>query len=158
MSPTAFCSHCGTHLNVSLTDAYSFSCNLIIKKAEHLWCVAQCSVDGISFLQFDNINKTTPSGNLGNMANATEVRRCLTQHLEDLGWELRSKMENLRTTGKCGIEYRSRDVVRKGRGEGMWECDGECICMKELSTGPTLEAQGTQWLRKSKSCGNDPGT
>lgn len=115
VSPTAFCSYRGTYLNVSLTDAHTFSCNLIIKRAKRLWCEAQCSVDGISFLQFNNINKTTPSGNLGNMANATEVQRCLTEHLDDLCQELRSKMDNLKTTGKCGIEYRSRDIVGKGR-------------------------------------------
>ncbi|XP_052025146.1 retinoic acid early-inducible protein 1-beta-like [Apodemus sylvaticus] len=88
-----FCSHCGTYLHTSLTDTYSLSCNLIIKTEEHLWCVAQCSVDEILFLQFDNKNKATPLGNLGKMANATEVRSCLTEHLENLCQELRNKVE-----------------------------------------------------------------
>ena len=136
----AFCSHCRTYLHISLTDTYSLSCNLNIKTEEHLWCVAQCSVDEIPFLQFDNKNKATPLGNLGKMGNATEVRSCLTEHLENLCQELRNKVE--RSLGECGIEFRGRDTDNRGRGEGIWECDGECICVKELSTGPTLQAQG----------------
>ncbi|XP_029390560.1 retinoic acid early-inducible protein 1-alpha-like, partial [Mus pahari] len=77
--------------------AHSLRCNLIIKAptlAEGLWCEGQCSVDEMPFLHFNNINKTMTSSNPGKMANTTEVQKCLTQHLEDLGQELRDKVSN----------------------------------------------------------------
>lgn len=81
---------------------------------------------------------------------------CLTQWLEHLGQEFRKKLSNLkvdtsRSSGKCGIEDRGRDIGKRGRGECIWGCDGECICVKELSICGTLQAQSTQWVARGSA-------
>lgn len=108
MSPMAFLSHFGTQLHVSLTDAHSLRCNLTIKdptSADLPWCDVKCSVDEITILHLNNINKTMTSGDPGKMANATG--KCLTQPLNDLCQELRDKVSNTKvdthkTNGKYG--------------------------------------------------------
>lgn len=152
----ALCSHFGTHLHVSLTDVHSLSCNLIIRsptKAEPLWYEGQCSVDGIDFLSSNNVNKTMPLGNQEKMANATEVRICLTQWIERWEQKLRDKVSEIKvhttkTSGKCGTEHRGRDgwQERRGRAHGGVGC--ECLCVKELSACGTVQAQGTQWIKR----------
>uniref|UniRef100_A0A8I6GKF2 Retinoic acid early-inducible protein 1-gamma-like n=2 Tax=Rattus norvegicus TaxID=10116 RepID=A0A8I6GKF2_RAT len=82
-----------------LDDVHSVSCNLIIRsptKAELLWYEGQCSMDGIDFLSFNNVNKTMPLGNQEKMANATEVWTCLTQWIELLGQDLRDKVSEIK--------------------------------------------------------------
>ena len=167
MSPVTFCSLFGPHLLVSVTDTHSLTCDIIVKDPAtplDSWCEGQCSVDGEPCLQYDNDNKATPLGDLGKVADATPVWTDLMQKLEYLGQELRKMLANsiqemTETSGKCGIKYRGRNNWQeRGRAEHMWEWDGECVCERELSTGPTLEACGTQWVTKDKSCGNDPGS
>nr|AAH79076.1 Retinoic acid early transcript 1L [Rattus norvegicus] len=82
-----------------LEDVHSLSCNLIIRsptKAEPLWYEGQCSMDGIDFLSFNNVNKTMPLGNQEKMANATEVWTCVTQWIDLLGQDLRDKVSEIK--------------------------------------------------------------
>lgn len=152
----AFSSQFGTHLHVSLTDVHSLSCNLIIKsptKAEPLWYEGQCSVDGIDFLSSNNVNKTMPLGVHGKMANTTEVRICLTQWLELLGQDFRDKVSEIKgdttkTSGKCGTEHRGRDGWHERRGRAHAGMGCECLCVRELSACGTVQAQGTQWIKR----------
>ncbi|XP_006227662.2 retinoic acid early-inducible protein 1-beta [Rattus norvegicus] len=99
MCSMALCSQFGTHLHVSLTDAHSLSCNLIIRsptKAEPLRYEGHCSMDEIVFLSFNNVNKTMPLGNQEKMANATKVQKCLTQWIDLLGQDLRDKVSEIK--------------------------------------------------------------
>ena len=161
-----FCSLFVPHLLVSLTDTHSLSCDIIVNARTtpgQSWCEAQCSLDGEPLLHYKN-NKFTPLGDLGNAANGTKVWKDMSQRLEYLRQELRNMLANsiqkmTETSGKWGIEYWGIDRWQeRGRAEHMWEWDGECVCVRRLSTGPTLEACGTQWVTKDKSCGNDPGS
>ncbi|XP_063132204.1 retinoic acid early-inducible protein 1-gamma-like [Rattus norvegicus] len=82
-----------------LDDVHSVSCNLIIRsptKAEPLWYEEQCSMDGIDFLSFNNVNKTMPLGNQEKMANATEVWTCLTQWIDRCKQDLRDKVSEIK--------------------------------------------------------------
>ncbi|XP_037057595.1 retinoic acid early-inducible protein 1-epsilon [Peromyscus leucopus] len=102
-----FCFLFGPHLHVSLTDTHSLSCNVIIKTHTtpgQPWCEGHCSMDGESFLQYDNDNKATPLGDVGKAAHATQVWTDFVQELEYLGQELRKMLAdtNLRKTKICG--------------------------------------------------------
>ncbi|XP_036024587.1 retinoic acid early-inducible protein 1-epsilon-like [Onychomys torridus] len=76
-------------------DTHSLSCNVIVKThttPPQPWCEGQCSVDGESFLQYDNDNKATPLGDLGKAAHASQVWKDFIQGLEFLGQELRKML------------------------------------------------------------------
>ncbi|XP_052607556.1 retinoic acid early-inducible protein 1-epsilon-like [Peromyscus californicus insignis] len=93
-----------TCLQSTLTaDTHSLSCNIIVKvhtTPQHPWCEGQCSLDGVSFLRYDNGNKATPLGDLGKAAHASQVWTDFLQELEYLGQELRKMLAgtNLRKT------------------------------------------------------------
>lgn len=74
------------------TDTHSLSCNVIVRARpapRQPWYEGQCSLDGESFLQYDNHNKATPLGDLGKAVHDTQMWTDLIQRLEYLGQELR---------------------------------------------------------------------
>lgn len=110
-------------------------------------------MDGNVFLSSNNVNKTMPLGNQEKMANATEVWTCLTQWIDRCKQDLRDKVSEIKgdttkTSGKCGTEHRGRDgwQERRGRAHGGVGC--ECLCVKELSACGTVQAPGTQWIKR----------
>ena len=113
MSPVVFCSFFATHLLVSLTDIHSLICDIIVNVRTtpgQSWCEGQYSLDGKPFLQYDNDNKATPLGDLGKVADGTQVWTDMIQALEYLGQEFRKMLANsiqemTETSGKYGIEY-----------------------------------------------------
>lgn len=83
------------HYLFACSDTHFLSCNVIVRARPtppQPWCEGQCSVDGESFLQYDNDNKATPLGDLGKEAHATHVWKDLNQRLEYLGQELRKML------------------------------------------------------------------
>ncbi|KAL6085640.1 hypothetical protein STEG23_034253 [Scotinomys teguina] len=79
------------------TDIHSLSCNIMVKThtiPPQPWCEGQCSVDGESFLQYDNDNKATPLGDLGKAAHGTQMWTDFVQELESLGQEFRKILAN----------------------------------------------------------------
>lgn len=110
-------------------------------------------MDGTVFLSFNYVNKTMPLGNQEKMANATEVWTCLTQWIDRCKQDLRDKVSEIivhttKSSGKCGTDCRGRDgwQERRGRAHGGMGC--ECLCVKELSACGTVQAQGTQWIKR----------
>ncbi|KAL1764654.1 retinoic acid early-inducible protein 1-alpha-like, partial [Sigmodon hispidus] len=53
-------------------------------------------MDGVTFLQYDNVNETTPLGDLGKAANSTPVWTDLTQRVESMGKDLRMKLADIK--------------------------------------------------------------
>ncbi|XP_042118252.1 retinoic acid early-inducible protein 1-alpha-like isoform X2 [Peromyscus maniculatus bairdii] len=79
------------------TDTHSLSCKVIVRARPALrqpWYEVQCSLDGESFLQYDNHNKATPLGDLGKAVHDTQMWTDLIQRLEYLGQELRKILAN----------------------------------------------------------------
>ncbi|XP_059128457.1 retinoic acid early-inducible protein 1-alpha-like [Peromyscus eremicus] len=88
-------------------DTHSLSCNVTVRvrptsgqpRYEGL-----CSLDGEPFLQYDNVNKATPLGDLGKAVHDTQVWTDLIQRLEYLGQELRKMLADTKqeTTDPSG--------------------------------------------------------
>ncbi|XP_052607529.1 retinoic acid early-inducible protein 1-alpha-like [Peromyscus californicus insignis] len=88
-------------------DTHSLSCNITVRvrPTPGQPCYeAQCSLDGESFLRYDNDNKATPLGDLGKAIHDTQVWTDLIQRLEYLGQELRKKLADTKqeTTDPSG--------------------------------------------------------